>query len=77
MPIAIVHLGTKVTDEIKGEIAKEAMKILSEVIGKPIKYCSSQVFETIGGFGGEVEPRPHPSAGRTGQKRPSVSGIHL
>ena len=56
MPIAIIHLGTKVSDEIKGEMAKEAMKILSEVIGKPIKYCSSQVFETIGGFGGNVEP---------------------
>ena len=56
MPIAIIQLGTKVTDENKGEIAKEAMKILSEVIGKPIKYCSSQVFESIGGFGGNVEP---------------------
>ena len=32
------------------------MKILSEVIGKPIKYCSSQVFETVGGFGGNIEP---------------------
>ena len=56
MPIALIYLGTKLSDEIKGEIAKEAMKILSEVIGKPIKYCSSQVFDTIGGFGGEVEP---------------------
>ena len=56
MPIAIIQLGTKVSDEIKGEIAKEAMKILSEVIGKPIKYCSSQVFESVGGFGGNVEP---------------------
>ena len=56
MPIAIIQLETKVSDEIKGEIAKEAMKILSEVIGKPIKYCSSQVFESVGGFGGNVEP---------------------
>ena len=56
MPIAIIYLGQKQSDELKGELAKEAMKILSEVIGKPIKYCSSQVFETIGGFGGEVEP---------------------
>ena len=56
MPIAIIQLGTKVSDEIKGEIAKEAMKILSEVIGKPIIYCSSQVFESIGGFGGNVGP---------------------
>jgi len=42
-------------NDVKGEIAKEAMKILSEVIGKPINYCSSQVAESIGGFGGNVE----------------------
>ena len=56
MPLALIHLGTKTSDEIKGEIAKEAMKILSEVIGKPIMYCSAQVLECIGGFGGNVLP---------------------
>ncbi len=55
MPLALIFLGTKVGDDVKGEIAKEAMKILSEVIGKPINYCSSQVAESIGGFGGNVE----------------------
>ena len=32
------------------------MKILSEVIGKPIIYCSSQVCDSVGGFAGNVEP---------------------
>ena len=56
MPIAIIYLGQKESDELKADLAKEAMKILSEVIGKPIKYCSSQVLESVGGFGGNVEP---------------------
>ena len=56
MPLALVYLGTKVSDDVKGEIAKEAMKILSEVIGKPIMYCSSQVCDSVGGFAGNVEP---------------------
>ena len=56
MPIAIIQLGEKVSDEVKSEIAKEAMKLLSEIIGKPIAYCASQVYETIGGLGGEVGP---------------------
>ena len=56
MPLALVYLGTKVSDDVKGEIAKEAMKILSEVIGKPIIYCSSQVCDSVGGFAGNVEP---------------------
>jgi len=56
MPIAIVNLGTKVKDEVKAEIAKEAMNILSTVIGKPIMYCACQVVETVGGFSGEVVP---------------------
>ena len=56
MPIAIIYLGKKESGELKGELAKEAMKILSEVIGKPIVYCSSQVLESVGGFGGNVEP---------------------
>ncbi len=56
MPLALIHLGTKVADDVKAAIAKEAMKILSDVIGKPIIYCSSQVVESVGGFGGNVEP---------------------
>ena len=56
MPLALIHLGTKVSDEKKGEIAKEATNIFSEVLGKPIKYCSANVFETCGGFGGEIVP---------------------
>ena len=56
MPLALIFLGTKVGDDVKGEIAKEAMKILSEVLGKPIIYCSSQVTESIGGFAGNVDP---------------------
>ena len=53
MPLAIVTLGTKVSDDVKAEIAKEAMNILSTVIGKPLKYCACQVVETVGAFGGE------------------------
>ena len=56
MPLALVYLGTKVSDNVKGEIAKEAMKILSEVIGKPIMYCSSQVCDSAGGFAANAEP---------------------
>ena len=56
MPIALIYLGQKQSDELKAELAKEAMKILSEVIGKPIQYCSSQVLESVGGFGGNAEP---------------------
>ena len=56
MPLALVYLGTKVADDVKSEIAKESMKILSEVIGKPIIYCSSQVVETVGGFAANIEP---------------------
>ena len=56
MPLALIYIGTKVADDVKGEIAKEAMKILSEVIGKPIIYCSSQVTESVGGFASNVEP---------------------
>ena len=56
MPIAIIQLAEKVTDEIKREIAKEAMKILSEILGKDIKWCSSQVYESIGGLGGSINP---------------------
>ena len=56
MPIALIYLGQKQSDELKTELAKEAMKILSEVIGKPIQYCSSQVLESVGGFGGNAEP---------------------
>ena len=52
MPLALVYLGTKVADDVKSEIAKESMKILSEVIGKPIIYCSSQVVESVGGLQG-------------------------
>ena len=55
MPIALIYLGQKQSDELKAELAKEAMKILSEVIGKPIQYCSSQVLESVGGFGGNSE----------------------
>ena len=56
MPIALIYLGQKQSDELKAELAKEAMKILSEVIGKPIQYCSSQVLESVGGFVGNAEP---------------------
>ena len=56
MPLAIVTLGTKVSDDVKAEIAKEAMNILSTGIGKPLKYCACQVIETLGGFAGEVVP---------------------
>ena len=56
MPCAIIYLGTKVSDDVKGQIAKEAMNILSTGIGKPIIYCSAQVIESIGGFAGNVEP---------------------
>ena len=56
MPLALIYLGPKVADNVKGEIAKEAMKILSEVLGKPIIYCSSQVTESIGGYAANIEP---------------------
>ena len=56
MPLDLVYLGTKVADDVKSEIAKESMKILSEVIGKPIIYCSSQVVESVGGFATNIEP---------------------
>ena len=56
MPLALVFLGTKASDDVKGEIAKESMKILSEVLGKPIIYCSAQVTESLGGFATNIEP---------------------
>lgn len=56
MPCALVYLGAKVSDDVKAEIAKESMKILSEVIGKPIIYCSAQVTESVGGFAANIEP---------------------
>ena len=56
MPLALIYLGLKISDETKEEISKEAIKILSEVIGKPIKYCSSQIIESFGRFGDSTEP---------------------
>ena len=56
MPIAIIYLGTKVSDDVKAELVKGAMNIISEVVKKPIVYCSAQVIESVGGFGGKVEP---------------------
>ena len=53
MPCAIIYLGTKVSDDVKGQIAKEAMNILSTGIGKPIIYCSAQVIESVGGLQGK------------------------
>jgi len=35
---------------------KPLMKPLYFIIGKPIQYCSSQVLESVGGFGGNAEP---------------------
>ena len=56
MPQAFIYLATKVNDEIKSEIAQESMKILAEVLGKPIIFCSAQIKESIGGFDGNIEP---------------------
>ena len=56
MPLALIYLGKKISEEAKAEICKEAMTILSEVLGKPIIYCSSQITESIGGFATKVEP---------------------
>ena len=56
MPLALIYLGTKVSDDVKAEIAKEAMNLLSTVIGKPLIYCSSHVTETLGGFAGDAVP---------------------
>ncbi|GAB1221820.1 hypothetical protein ENUP19_0085G0035 [Entamoeba nuttalli] len=55
MPHALITLSADITEEIKKEIAHESMKILSEVIGKPISYCATQVVTSVGGFGGKIE----------------------
>ncbi|BFU23825.1 Macrophage migration inhibitory factor (MIF), putative [Entamoeba histolytica] len=54
MPHALITLSADITEEIKKEIAHESMKILSEVIGKPISYCATQVVTSVGGFGGKI-----------------------
>ncbi|ELP84727.1 hypothetical protein EIN_174020 [Entamoeba invadens IP1] len=54
MPHALITLGADVSKEVQKAIAEGAMKILSEVIKKPISYCSSQVVLSVGGFGGKV-----------------------
>ena len=56
MPCALIYLSGKVSDDVKAEIAKGAMVIISEVVKKPIIYCSAQVIESVGGFAGNVEP---------------------
>ena len=56
MPLALINLGTKVSDNVKAEVAKEAMNLLSSVLGKPIIYCSCQVVDSVGGFAANVEP---------------------
>ena len=56
MPFATLFLNTNLTNEKENEIISESLKILSEVIGKPIMYCSTQVIKSIGGFGGNCCP---------------------
>ena len=54
MPHALIFINADVTEAVQQEIAQEAMKILADVIGKPISYCAAQVVKSIGGFGGKV-----------------------
>ena len=56
MPHALIYLNADVSEVIQKEIVQEAMKILSEVIGKPIGYCAAQVVKSIGGFAGSILP---------------------
>ena len=56
MPHALIYINADVNEQVQQEIAQEAMKILAEVIGKPISYCAAQVVKSVGGFGGKVCP---------------------
>ncbi|KAL7721111.1 L-dopachrome isomerase [Entamoeba marina] len=52
MPFALITIAAEITQEVQKEIAIDAMKILSDVTGKPISYCSAQVVLSVGGFNG-------------------------
>ena len=54
MPLALIYVNAEVNEAVQKEIAQEAMKILAEVIGKPISYCAAQVIKSVGGFGGSI-----------------------
>ena len=56
MPHALIYINAEVTEAVQQEIAQEAMKILADVIGKPIAYCAAQVVKSIGGFAGKCCP---------------------
>ncbi|ELP86263.1 hypothetical protein EIN_113870 [Entamoeba invadens IP1] len=55
MPIALIKLNSSISTEVQKEIVEEAMKILSDTVGKPILYCSTQLVMSIGGFGGSAK----------------------
>ena len=55
MPLALITLGCAASADVQKEIATEAMTILSNVIGKPVSYCSAHVVLSVGGMGGSVK----------------------